>query len=368
MIHQGNQSSTPSSFRILALDGGGIRGAFTAAFLADIEERLGAQISQYFDLIAGTSTGAIIAAALTAGEPVRRVLEFYRERGPLIFQRPSRPMTPTSRLRKWFVNKCLSKTGIDEDWLWHPKYQAQALQDSLVEVFGDRTMEDLTCSRAVIPAVDLVKGQTVVFKTPHLPGLVRDRRYRIVDVLLATTAAPTYFPHATFGIGSAFVDGGVWANNPTMLAISEALRIGKLCNRPRDPDVDLDSISVLSIGTGRTMYFAKPPAAGGGVAWWLAPLIELVSVTQAQGVSFESAYILDESYCRIDFDVPNGSWKLDSVDVVDELIHLGRAKAPELFADIHNRFLRSPTARYIPFEDITKQAAPAATCEEAPST
>ncbi len=342
-----------NGFRILSLDGGGIRGAFTAAFLADIEERTNCRICDHFDLIAGTSTGGIIAAALAAGEPAARIVQFYRERGPAIFVRPEQWRTRIAKCRTWLANRCLRKSGIDEDWLWRPKYESGPLQDSLQDVFGDRTMEDLCCCRTVIPSVDLTKGQTVVFKTPHLPNLVRDRRFRVVDVILATTAAPTYFPHATFGVGSAYVDGGVWANNPTMVAVAEALRIGTGCHRPEiDRGVPLDSITVLSMGTGRASYFAKPPAGGGGIAWWLAPLLELVSVSQAQGVHFQSSYILGDRYHRVDFDLPNESWKLDCVDVVDQLIHLGRDKAAEHLAGIHAKFMANRASPYVPFGTV----------------
>lgn len=350
---QSNAGNKQGGFRILSLDGGGIRGAFTAAFLADIEERTNCRICEFFDLVAGTSTGGIIAAALAAGEPAARIVQFYRERGPAIFVRPARPKTRMAKCRTWLANLCLRKTGIDEDWLWSPKYESGPLRDALEEVFGNRTIEELRCCRTVIPSVDLTKGQTVVFKTPHLPDLVRDRRFRVVDVVLATTAAPTYFPHATFGVGSAYVDGGVWANNPTMVAVAEALRIGKGCRRPGvDRDVALEAITVLSVGTGRAPYFAKPPAGGGGIAWWLAPLLELVSVSQAQGVHFQSSYVLGDRYHRVDFDLPNASWKLDCIDVVDQLIHLGRDRAAEHLASIQNQFLFQPTSPYVPFETI----------------
>jgi hypothetical protein len=347
--------ATPSQhkpFRILSLDGGGIRGAFTAALLADIEERLGCRACDYFDLIAGTSTGGIIAAAIAAGEPASRIVEFYRERGPAIFTRRKRSKNLFSVACGWVADGCLRRHGIDSDWLLLPKYDATALTESLEEVFGNRTMEDLRFSRTVIPSVDLTKGQTVVFKTPHLPGLVRDRRYRIVDVILATTAAPTYFPHATLGIGSAYVDGGVWANNPTMVALAESIRIGKECLRPAiDPLVVLESVHILSIGTGKAGYFARPPECGGGIAWWLAgPLIDLVGVSQSQGVHFQAQYVLNDHYQRIDFDVPNGGWKLDCVDLVDHLIHIGRSKAAEHFSSLNSAFFNERTQPYVAYD------------------
>ncbi len=350
MNDQDEQSSKQKPFRILALDGGGIRGAFTAAFLAGIEDHLQCRICDYFDLVAGTSTGGIIAAALAAGEPVQRIVEFYRQRGPAIFQRPIRNKSIGGRIRDKVLGHIFPNSGVDYDWLVAPKYEATALRSALEEVFADRTIEGLNCCRAVIPSVDLTRGQTVVFKTPHLPGLVRDRRLRIVDVLLTTTAAPTYFPHASIGEGSAYVDGGLWANNPTMVAVAEALRIGSVCVRPEvDPKFDLDGITVLSVGTGQTRYVARPPAGGGGIVWWLVPLIEIMSSSQAQGVHFQSQYVLRDRYCRVDFEVPGNSWKLDSAEIVDQLIHIGAEKAVERLDEVRRFFSAGRTTPFVGF-------------------
>ncbi|MCE9608315.1 MAG: hypothetical protein K8U03_25800 [Planctomycetia bacterium] len=175
---------------------------------------------------------------------------------------------------------------------------------------------------------------------------------------MATTAAPTYFPHAVFGIGSAYVDGGVWANNPTMVAVAEALRISNECHRPGvDNAIELSAIKVLSIGTGRAQYFAEPPTGGAGIAWWLAPLLELVSVSQAQGVHFQAKHILNSRYHRIDFDIPNDSWKLDRVSVVDQLIHLGTAKSAEQVAQLQVPFFETSIIRYQPFDDPVRGPA-----------
>lgn len=344
-------NSHPAAFRILSLDGGGIRGAFTAAFLADIEERLACRVCDYFDLIAGTSTGGIIAAALASGEPASKIVNFYREHGPRIFTRAKQSKGLMRGVRDWFTDRLLRRHGIDSDWLRSPKYNAGALLESLEGVFGERTIESLRC-RIVIPSMDLTKGQTVVFKTPHRPDLFRDRGYRIVDVISATTAAPTYFPHATFGAGGAYVDGGVWANNPTMVALVEALRIGRECRRPRiDPIFELDSVQILSVGTGEAKCIFQPPERGGGVAWWLAgPLIELVGMSQAQGVHFQSEYVLDDRYHRVDFDLPDKSWKLDCTDVINQLIHIGHEKAVEQLASIRPTFFRARTIPYVPFD------------------
>ncbi|HVC97737.1 MAG TPA: CBASS cGAMP-activated phospholipase [Pirellulales bacterium] len=366
MSHREKQSNQSRPFRILALDGGGIRGAFAAAFLACLEERLGCRTCDYFDLVAGTSTGAIIAAALATGEPASRVEVFYRDRGPVIFRRSwERPTVSRSKgMKRWmgrlpirFVNRRLRRWGVDHDWLWHPKYEVDELQRSLEEVFGQRSVESIANCRLVVPSVDLTRGQTVVFKTPHLPGLIRDRRFRIVDVLLSTTAAPTYLPQAVIGPGSAYIDGGVWANNPSMVAVAEALRIREVCRRDGvDPIFGHSQISLLSVGTGTSPYFAHPPERGGGIVWWAPQLLGLMGITQAQGVHFQCRYILNDRYERVDYSMPDDSWKLDAVGVIDQLVHIGRSSALEKIGTLKSAFYTEPTQRYVPFEDIVPLA------------
>lgn len=112
-----------------------------------------------------------------------------------------------------------------------------------------------------MPTVNLSKGHTYVFRTPHLPTAVQDRELKI-DVLLAATAAPTYFPHKVMPDGNCYCDGGLWAINPAILAIAEAFKIRQFCIRPLcDPEYDTTTIRVLSIGTGNTTYLFRRQAA-----------------------------------------------------------------------------------------------------------
>jgi hypothetical protein len=342
-------------FRILSLDGGGLLGTFTAAFLADIESRLGQPLASYFDLIAGTSTGGIIAAALAMGERAERIEKFYLERGPKIFRRcwelpdyaTSGKPSKLSRMLSYLFDPFLKKVGFDHFWLWYPKYDNADLRGALEEVFGDRTLEEAKYARLVIPAVDLTRGQTVVFKTPHLARLIRDRKYRVVDVVLSTTAAPTYFPHANIGEGSAFVDGGLWANNPTMVGVAEAIEISEECRRPDiDPVFKLNDVQVLSIGTGKSPFFAAPPKGGAGTAWWAPRIVNLVMASQAQGIDFQSRFLLGDRYYRVNYDVPDGSWSIDNVRIIGQLAHYGRMKAAEHYLKIHEMFLRQTTTPY----------------------
>lgn len=345
-------------FRILSLDGGGIRGAFIAGFLADVERRLGCRMADRFDLIAGTSTGAIIAVALALGEPAARIEQFYRERGPKIFQRRTPvPLTRWQRVKKFFVEKYVKEHGLDYDQLQQSKYEARELRAALDEVFADRKIEDAK-TRLVIPAVDLTRGQTIVFKTPHMPNLFRDRHYRVVDVLMATTAAPTYFPHAVIEEGSAYVDGGLWANNPSMVAIVEALRIREKANRVGvDCEIDQESIHLLSVGTGKASYFAKPPVEGAGAMWWAPKLFNVSSVAQSQGINFQAQYILGNRLHRIDYDLPDGRWSLDSVDMLAEMAKIGHERSSENLAALRPIFFDQRSLHpYRPFPDVAPAA------------
>ncbi len=320
-----------NTFKVLSLDGGGIRGAFTAAVLDVIEERTKRPAFESFDLFAGTSTGGIIAAGLASGEKASRIVQFYRNHGPRIFARPARKFSWKSRFAKRACEKRLKGLGIDYDWLFTSKYDAEALQSALETIFCDNKLETITASRLVIPSVDLTKGQTVVFKTPHLPRLDRDRHFKLVDILLATSAAPTYFPVATIGKGSRYVDGGLWANNPTIVGLAEAvkiLQVGPKASEGANLGTAFQNIEVLSIGTGTLKAFMQPSSGADGLAWWIAGrLVELMFLAQSQGIHFQSQYLLGDNYARIDFDIPDVSWKLDNVLVIDELIHLGREAA-----------------------------------------
>jgi patatin-like phospholipase/acyl hydrolase len=223
-----------------------------------------------------------------------------------------------------------------------------------LEVFQHRPLGEAE-NRLVIPSVNMTNGQTKVFKTPHLPDHFIDRYFPVADAILATTAAPTYFPHAVIQKGSRYVDGGLWANNPGMVAVAESIRISKECRRPRiDPSFTLLDTHMLSIGTGSSPFFADPPEEGAGVAWWASRLIDLISIAQAQGAHFQAKAILADRYERIDFAIPDGSWRLDSVDLVEQMIHNGRQKATEELVKLRPRFFDSPVPGYHPFPDAAR--------------
>lgn len=341
-----------SYFRILSLDGGGIRGAFTAGFLAEIERQTGQRVADYFDLLAGTSTGGIIAAAFALGEPAEKVEMMYRTRRHTIFTRRQPVDIPWLRRLGLWAARC-KFPDLDADNLFQPKYNTESLLEALLEVFGHRTLEQMR-HRLVLPSVNLTKGQTVVFKTPHFPGLFRDRDVRTVDAVLATTAAPTYFPCIQIAPGTAYVDGGLWANNPAMVAIAEAMKIQQECGTLNGEGWGgLSNIHMLSVGTGHQPYFLAPPKGQDGLFFWGTKIIDTMGSTQSQGTDFQAAYLLEERLIRVNFTIPDKGWKLDCVELVDQLIHMGKEMASSHLSRIQSRFLYKKASRYVPYPKNT---------------
>ena len=227
-------------FRILSIDGGGIRGIFPASVLAGLEERYldGSSIAPYFDLITGTSTGGIIAIGLGAGLRASELRNLYVERGRDIFP----PMGSLGRFLRVF----------------RYRYDRGPLVRVLREHLGDQTLGD-SMSRLCIPACEGHFSDLYVFKTPHHPDYHLDGVEGMMKVATATSAAPTYFRPLDVG-GYTFLDGGIWANNPIMVGLTEALTAFAV---PRE------RIRILSIGCGNTPYTVSSAKKrlGGMLSW-----------------------------------------------------------------------------------------------------
>jgi patatin-like phospholipase/acyl hydrolase len=208
--------------RILSIDGGGIKGLFAAAFLAGLEEILSVDSWRFFDLIVGTSTGGILALGMGSGLTAGRIVNFYQMYGPTIFHRSlkSRILAP----------------------LFRSRYDPSTMRAALQTVFGPSTLEDSRC-RLVIPSMNLETGEVHLYKTAHHQRFQTDYKSSMVEVALATSAAPTYFPAHRSETGPPLIDGGLWANNPAGLAVVEAISI--LGWEP-------DSLRLLSVGCPST--------------------------------------------------------------------------------------------------------------------
>jgi patatin-like phospholipase/acyl hydrolase len=336
-------------FKILSLDGGGIRGAFIAAFLARLQQNLERPLIDYFDLIAGTSTGGLIAVALGMGICPEDIKEFYQAAGPKIFTRPA------FRLPAWkrrIIEACLSRVApaVDAEWLFRSKFESAPLRDAIQQRLQQRLFGEARI-RLVIPAVDLTTARGVVFKTPHRPHFIRDRYFSACDVIMATTAAPSYFAPASINVGSAYCDGGIWANNPAIVGYVEAIKISQECNRPDiDPRFTHQDISLLSIGTGTRRHFSKPNDSDTGLRWWGPRLLGISGEAQSEGTHSQAQYLLGNGYTRVDFEIPDGNWDLDSVDNLEALIHFGDQRAVDSFPGVRAKFLAECNSAYSPFD------------------
>jgi uncharacterized protein len=289
------------AFRILSLDGGGYKGMFSAAILDRLAADLQIDLLSHFDLLAGTSTGAIIALGLAAGLTPAQLLSFYADQGLSIF--------PGRRARA--LRRALRS-----------KYSPAPLAAALQETLGDRTLAESRIP-LLIPSYDLCNDKVHLFRTPHAEHLRRDGRERMVDVALASAAAPTFFPvHPLRGLR--LVDGGVWANNPSMVAIVEALTVFA---RP------LAEIVLISIGTTAETSRRHARLDRGGIAQWATNVPGLVIRGQSLCASNHAGLLLGERYLRVNPSVPAGELALDrltSEQLLGRAEHESRQISPQV--------------------------------------
>lgn len=222
-------------FKVLSIDGGGIKGLFSAQVLSEIE-RVNGSLVEHFDLLCGTSTGGLIALALASGKSASEIRDFYREWGPKIF--PGRNL----------IYRFLRKRGI---LISNSKNIDTNLRSAVAEIIGQKRMRESN-SYLCIPTLNLINSAPYVYKTDHDIALDRDSNVLMSDVALATSAAPFYFPvaGAEHIPGAAFVDGGLWANNPTLIGLIEASRFFVGEGKPYD-ELAIFSLASIAPAAGR---------------------------------------------------------------------------------------------------------------------
>ena len=309
--------------RILAIDGGGIKGVFPASFLATIEDTIGDNVANYFDLIVGTSTGGIIALGLGMELSAKEILAFYEESGPLIFG--------GNPLSRWL--RCLSTT----------KYNRGPLKKALEDRFGDKKLGD-SPKRLVIPCLNIETGEVYVYKTAHHPRLVRDYKEKAVDVALATAAAPTYFPPHRSPTGIPLVDGGIWANNPVCVAVVEAMT---LLDWPRD------SLKVLSIGcTTEPLKIKRGKLSALGALCRTKKLLNLFMFPQSKAaLGMANLLAGHDNVIRIDRDMPAGRFSLDNTGEICSLKGLGASEARDAWPKLRETFFGNPAEPFNAFHN-----------------
>lgn len=268
------------TFQILSLAGGGYLGLYTASVLAKLEEQSGRRISDMFDLFAGTSIGGIIALGLAAGTSAAEIRDAFLENGEAIFgkRRPERSLAKLVKLMRGMTA---------------PAYAVAPLKATIEQVVGAETRMHQLRRPTIVSAVNLTKGGPKIFKTGHHPRLVLDWRLKVVDVALATSAAPTYFPiHAIDG--ELFADGGMFANSPDLVALHEAEQFLK---------VDRADIKVLSVGTTSTAFAMSNSMKHkmGIVDWVLDERLTSVIIGSQQAITHDMMkHLLGANYVRVD--------------------------------------------------------------------
>lgn len=270
-------------YRVLSLDGGGMRGTYTAEFLDRLTcyfartrgvEAL--DLGKGFDLITGTSTGAIVACALAIGRPMSDVVALYRKHGPAIF--PHRIKGTRSAIyRAAFLGGSVVRKG------------DKALREALSGVLGEKTMIDVYDRRGIslsIPTVSMKTHRAWVFKKTPKSG-VRDDLYPLVDVCMASSAAPIYRslaaiddPMAKHGLKQVFADGGLWANNPILVGLIDALMVA-----PPDQPIEIFSLGTCSRPEGE--HVTDEQAHRSMLGWKLGADVAPLSIS-AQEFAFDN--------------------------------------------------------------------------------
>jgi len=311
-------------FQILSLDGGGLKGVFTASFLTSLENTTGKKIVDYFDLIVGTSTGGIIALALGLGFSPTEILGFYKARGEDIFPAQGR----------WH------RAMVSVKWLLRRKYPAEPLRQALQNYFGERRLGEST-KRLIIPSYDSVRGDVYLYKTPHHQRLKTDYKELAWSVALATASAPTYFPASIDDTGVRLIDGGMWANNPSMVALAEALGYFGQAQ---------DSIAMLSIGTTQEAVTSMDKHITGGLWAWRRKTLEFMMAGQNRAAENQCFHILGkERFLRVN-PLVAGHYALDKMSL--ELEGIGRTEARNAVNEVESMFLHNKAAPYNPMYSL----------------
>lgn len=298
-----------AKFKILALDGGGIRGVYTAHILKRIQEDEGIVFSDYFDLIAGTSTGAILAGALATNQDINRVIQLYRDYGANIFSSDICPM------KKYFgISLRISCLNLG---IFSSKYSQKILREQLRAIFGTSTMSDAD-TNLMLFATDISNGVPHVFKSPYNPSFTRDRNIKLSDAILASTAAPVYFNPIKVG-EYLLADGGLWCNNPSICSVAEAKNYFSKSHH----DVQLLSIGTIEsksfIPMKRNNHIIKKHLWG--LLGWRTKIIDITLNLQSIASKNTTKFLDLDSYLRINTK-ESKNIPMDDATMIDDYISM----------------------------------------------
>ncbi len=266
-------------YRILSLDGGGLRGLLSARLIQRLNDN--ENIKDWLDkadLFSGTSTGGILALGLAYGINPEELCNLYIKKGKKIFDD-----------NIWDDIRDLGKiVGAD--------YSNKGLKKVLEGIFGNKKLSDLK-KRVAIPTFDLDNGSKNPDKRSWKPKIFHnfkgndsDGASLLTDVAMYTSAAPTYFPSV-----DGYIDGGVYANNPSIIAIAQAISQ----KNTESEKSKMDELVMLSIGTGVSLTYIKGKTLDWGYAQWAKPLIDVLMDGVAGISDYQASQLLGESYHRL---------------------------------------------------------------------
>jgi len=296
-------------FRILSLDGGGARGYLSAAILANVEvylDRISGKsipLGRRFDLIAGTSTGGIIALGLATGRTAKEIRGFYEDIIPTVFSDTEKAGF-LSRLR-------------------NPKYRTSKLATAVDTFFGNATLKDVLTD-VCITAVALDSGRPRFHKSDYRATYQARLDEKLADIAIATSAAPTYFPAHDLKHSRHLIDGGVCANNPSMVAVVEAVQFDRESKRGTKPVKNIATeVILLSVGTGEqpSMPYDSEGLATAGLIQWAEHISDVMFQSQSDVAHFQTSFLLGENYLRLNPKLPF-AMPLDDATSMEKLRNL----------------------------------------------
>jgi len=264
-------------FKILSIDGGGLRGLIPLLVLKEVEKITGKKIHELFDLIVGTSTGGIIACGLTATKDgktplltIDKLIDLYTTKGGEIFPYKSNLFTKISAI-------------------FDPKFKADGLDKALGEYFLNLKLSN-TLKPIIVSSYDIRNNEVVMFKSRKSNEAGYDALLK--DVCRATSAAPTYLPSYEMPFGGKLrtcVDGGVFINNPALAGVSDAIR-----NTYGIKDLNVGDITLLSLGTGiYTENLGVKNTDDWGLKDWARPISDIMMQATSKSVDYECNELLD---------------------------------------------------------------------------
>lgn len=289
--------------KMLCIDGGGIRGIFAIAILQALEEEYQHPIGDLFDVIAGTSTGAIIAAVVSINKKMDEIQESYKVYSEKIFDRQA-------------------KVG-----LFKSVYSDRYLRFLLKKAFGELTLQDVQ-KPLLIPAVDITHGKPFIHRSNYGHHESEDLSIKVWDAVLSSCSAPVYFPPNNVENKYLSIDGGLWANNPSLVCLTEAIHYF---------NISLKDIKILSLGTGlQKIDFTSDSdnEKDWGVKHWLPfhfpsmkvtpKLLDLALQLSSESITYHCQLLLKDDYLRINEELGE-EVPFDEVKYMDDLSELGKS-------------------------------------------